>query len=232
MEWYVEIKGDSFDLEKLSKSLNLPELCITKKGQNYILKSTDFNSLEKENDVHSKAEKILSRINGSAWLVLRMRKPLEEVRVCRVSDDGEIKSSVFLKGTGYISRSFIEKIFGIKKEGSVQEIFQADIIPEIISIAQNDENVDTVLRLLGDHPKGLVNLYNILEVVENDVGGIPKIVEKRWATRNAIGLFKRTANFLARHKKKKIKPPEKLMTLPEARSLIRNIIRGWIQSKK
>lgn len=234
MEWYVEVKGDSFDLEKLSKSLNSPEICITKKGEDYILKSTHFNSLEKEGDVHNKANEILSLINGSAWLVLRMRKPLEEVRVCRVNDDGKIKSSVFLKGTAYISRGFLEKILVTKKDGSVQEIFQTDLIPGIISAAQKDEKVATVLQILGDRPKDWVNLYNILEVVEKDVGKIPK----KWASRNAIELFNWTANcvraigYEARHIDEKKEPPKKPMTLSEAKSLINTIIYNWIKSKK
>lgn len=232
MEWYVRIKGDSFGLKNLSKSLNSPELCITKIGQDYILKSTDFNSIKKAEDVRNKANDILSLINGSARLVFGMRKPLGSDLISLVNDDGKIiKRFMLISGTLYLQGS-LEKISVIKKDGTVQEIFQVDIIPEIISIAQNDENVDTVLRILGDHPIDLVNLYNILEVVKNDVGGIPKIVEEGWATRNTIVLFKRTANFLARHKNKKIEPPEKLMTLPEAKSLIGNIIRDWIKSKK
>ncbi len=230
MEWYVEIIGDNFDLEDLSKSLNSPEYCITKKEEDYILKSTHFNSLEDLDDVRNKSNEILSLINGSAWLVIGMRKPLEEVRVCRVNDDGKINRFVSLSGS-IRARSRVKGRL-ITKDGEVQEIDQAGPIPEFIATSQHEENVATVLSLLGDHPKDWVNLYRILEVVEDDVEGIPKIIEKGWGTKKAIKLFKRTANYVARHKDKKIKQPKNPMTPSEAESLIRTIIISWIQSKK
>lgn len=230
MEWYVGIKGDNFDLEDLSKSLNSPEYCITKKGEDYIFKSTHFNSLEKEDDVRNKAKEILSLINGSSWLVIGMREPLEEVRFCRVNDDGKIKCSVVFSDSFRARDKF--KAHLVTKNGEVQEIDQAGPIPEFIATSQHEENVATVLRLLGDHPKDWVNLYRILEVVEDDVGGIPKIAKKGWGTKKAIKLFKRTANYVARHKDKKIKQPKNPMTPSEAESLIKTIINSWIQSKK
>jgi len=234
LEWYVGITGESFDLEDLSKSLNSPEICITKKGEDYILKSTHFNSLEDVYDVRNKANEILSLINGSAWLVIGMRKPLEEVRACRVNDDGKTECSVVFSDYAHARDRF--KAHLITKDGKVQDqgIFPADLIPEIISIAQNDENVATVLQLLGDRPKDWVNLYNIFEVVKKDVRKIPK----EWVTKKAIRRFKQTANsvlairYEARHVGKIIKPPPKPMTLPEAKSFINTIIHNWIQSKK
>lgn len=230
MEWYVGIKGDNFDLEDLSKSLNSPEYCITKKGEDYILKSTHFNSLEKEDDVRNKAKEILSLINGSAWLFLKMREPLEEVRVCRINDDGKIKCSVVFSDSFRARDRF--KVHLITKDGEVQEIDQADPISEFIATSQHEENVATVLKLLGDHPKDWVNLYRILEVVGDDVGGTRKIAKKGWATKKAIKRFKHTANFVARHGTKKIKQPKNPMMPSEAESLIKTIINSWIQSKK
>jgi len=236
MEWYVGIKGDNFDLEDLSESLNSPEFSITKKGEDYILKSTHFNSLEDADGVRNKASEILSLINGSAWLVIGMRKPLKEVRVCRVNDDGKTKCSVVFSDSAHFRDRFKASL--ITKDGEVQEIFQADPISEFITTALHDENVATALRLLDNCTSDWVNLYRILEVVEEDVGGTHKIVEKGWATKKAIDLFKHTANCFkaigaeARHAKKRIKTPTNPMTPSEAESLIKTIVNSWIQSKK
>jgi len=229
MEWYVVIIGDNFDLEDLSKSLNSPEYYITKKGEDYILKSTHFNSLEDVDDVRNKANEILSLINGSAWLVIEMRKPLEEVRVCRVNDDGKTECSVVFSDSARAR----DRVKGglITKDGEVQETYQADPIQKCIFTAKDDVNVYKVLQLLGDHPKNLVNLYRILEVVAKDVGGIPKIVEKGWATNRAIKRFKRTANYVTRHGIE-TELLKNHMTPSEAESLIKTIINSWIQSKK
>jgi len=235
MEWRVRIIGEIFDLKNLSKSLNSPELCITKIGQDYFLKSTEFNSLEEDKDVQKKADEILSRINGTAWLVLDMRKPLSSGSIVLVNDDGKIISrTVPLSGSIKAQSRVMARL---TKEGEVQETYQADPIQKCISTAKDSVNVDKVLRLLGDRPKNWANLYSILEVVKDDVGGIDKIEEKGWATEEEIKLFKYTANcfraigYDARHIDDK-EPPEKHMMLSKAESLIREIIRNWIQSKK
>jgi len=160
-----------------------------------------------------------------------MREPLEEVRVCRVNNDGKIECSVVKVISEYVRVRSRLKAHLIVKDGEVQEIFQADPISEFITTALHDENVATVLRLLGDHPKDWVNLYRIFEVVEDDAGGIRKIAKKGWATKKAIKRFKHTANFVARHGTK-INPPKNPMTPSEAESLIKTIINSWVQSKK
>ncbi len=235
MEWRVRIIGEIFDLKNLSKSLNSPELCITKIGQDYFLKSTDFNSLEKDKDVQKKADKILSRINGTAWLFLDMRKPLSSSSIVLVNDDGKIISQNVLLSASVKAQSRV--MARLTKEGEVQETYQADPIQKCIFTAKDSVNVDKVLRLLGDRPKNWANFYSILEVVEDDIGGIKEIAKKGWASRNAIELFKYTANsfmaigYDARHIDDK-EPPEKQMTPSKAESLIRNVICNWIQSKK
>lgn len=238
MEWYVGIIGDSFDLKNLSKSLNSPELCITKIGKDYILKSTYFNSIKKVEDVRNKANEILSLINGSARLVFGMRKSLGSDLIFLVNYDGKIiKHFMLTSGTLYLQGS-LKKIRVIKKDGTVQEIFQADPIPEFIAIAQHNKNIAKVLRLLCDRTNDWVNFYRILEVVEEDVGGIPEIKEKGWATKKATERFKHIANSVSaigdksRHGRERTELPKDPMTPSEAESLIKTIIYNWIQSKE
>lgn len=236
LEWYVGITGESFDLENLSESFNSPDLFITKIEEGYILKSTDFNSLENVGDVDNKAKEILTQINGYAWLVLGTQRPLKLAYTARVKDDGKITRFKSLSGSVRVRGGGKIRISITTKGGEVQdqETFPADLIPKIISIAQNDENVATVLQILGDRLKDWVNLYNIFEVVKKDVREIPE----EWASGNAISRFKQTANSVlaigydSRHVGKIFLPPPKPMTLSEAKSFIKNIINNWIQSKK
>lgn len=236
MEWYVGIIGDNFDLEDLSKSLNSPEFSITKKGEDYILKSTHFNSLEDVDCVRNKANEILYLINGAAKLEFGMRKPLEVARVCRVNDDGKTECSVVFSDSAH-ARDRVKASL-ITKDGEVQEIFQADPISEFISIGLKDEKVAKVLRLFGNRTNDWVNLYRIYEIIKNDVGGKHKIVEKGWATKKAIKRFTQTANSVgavgdeSRHGVEKTEPPEDPMRPHEAESFIEAIIHNWIKSKK
>ncbi|KCZ71285.1 hypothetical protein ANME2D_02487 [Candidatus Methanoperedens nitroreducens] len=237
MEWFVVIAGDIFDLEELSKSLNSSGLCITRKGEEFILKSTDFNLLKDADDVRNKANEIISQINGAARLTLGMRKPLAVASVGNIDDDGTVH--------GFVSISFSETInlrtsvsaSVIAPDGTIQERHQGDPIPSWITVAQHDTNVAKALRLFGAGTHDWVSLYRIYEVIESDVGGKLNIINNGWATEKSIKRFKYTANSPgaigdeARHGKNTIPPPKDPMTLSEAKPLIETILRNWLRSK-
>ena len=236
MEWFVQIRGESFDLRELSKSLDLPELRVTQEGQAFILKSTEFNLLKDADDVRNRAIEIVSLINGAARLALEMPKPLAVDHVVKVNDDGTHES--FFTGSGGITMGGSGILSFVAADGTVQEIHQADPIPVWVATARHDTNVAKVLRLLGAGTYDWVNLYRIYEVIESDVKGISNIVKKGWATKRAIKRFKHTANSPAitendsRHGKETKRPPRDPMALAEAKSLVKTIIHNWLRSKR
>jgi hypothetical protein len=234
VEWFVRITGENFDLEKLSKSLNSPELCVIQEGPDFSLKSADFNSLKDADDVRNRAIEILSLINGAARLALGMRKPLAVDCVVKVNDDGA--PQFFVRCSSGISLRVSASMSVVAADGTVrdqEESPQADPIPNWIVIAQRDTNVAKVLRLFGAGNHGWVSLYRIYEVIVNDVGNI---AEKGWATKNEIIRFKQTANSPdaigddARHGKE-IPPPPNPMLSSEAKSFVETIIYKWLHSK-
>lgn len=236
MEWLVEIQGDKSDLQDLAKSLSSPELCITKDGDNFVLKSTDFERFTNVDDVRNMASGLLSFINGAAKLALDMRERLTIGAIIRVKDDGTHSTFICLSNSITVRGSIGVSI--VSPTGVVQEIHPADPIPDWVKIAQQDENVSKVLQLLGSMNDDWVNLYRILEIVEKDVGGTKEIKEKGWATQRAVKLFKHTAQSpdaigqKARHGVQEQEPPPLPMTISEARSLIKTIIHNWLRSKR
>jgi hypothetical protein len=76
-------------------------------------------------------------------------------------------------------------------------------------------------------------LYKALEVVQNNVGEIPRA----WASKAKVRLFERTANHQlaagldARHATSKKDPPPKPMPLDDARQLIRRVVSAWLAEK-
>src|SRR3990172_4962349 len=235
MEWMVFLAGDSFDLQELSKSLNSPELCVIKEEDQYYLKSTSFNHLMNAGEVGEKAQEILTLINGASKLVLGTRKPLTMGVVLKIKDDGSREGFAFVSETITLRETF--GVAKILQDGTVQEVHQADPITDWIKVAQGDENVAKVLRLLGNFDYDWVNLYRIYEVVEDDVEGIPKITQEGWATETAIRRFKHTGNSVgaigdeARHGIETTQPPKNPMTFSEAKSLIETILHNWLRSK-
>ena len=236
VEWFVPITGANSDLEELSKSLNLPELCVIQEGPDFILKSTDFDFLKDADDVRNRAIEIMSLINGAARLVLGMRKPLAVDCVVNVNDDGA--RQFFVCCSLGISLGVNASASVVATDGTVQdqeEPHQADPIPSWIAIARHDTNVDKVLRLFGAGNHDWVSRYRIYEVIESDVGNI---VKKGWATKKEIERFKHTANSHGaigddvRHGAGNKPPPKNPMLSSEAKSFVETVIHKWLRSKE
>jgi len=234
MQWFVIITGDRSDLEDLCKYFNSPELFITQQGQDFILESTDFNSLIDADEVKNKASEIILLINGAASIVKEMKKSLAVDCVVKGTDDGKRKFFIFPNAVA-IGFSAGNPVVGI--DGIVQQVSQPEPILSWVVAARQDPNVAKALRLFGAGTHDWVNLYRIYEVIENDVGSISNIVKKGWATRKAIERFKHTANSPgaigdeSRHGKQASKPPKAPMTLSEAKSLVETILHNWLRMK-
>jgi hypothetical protein len=130
MEWMVYIAGDDFDLRELSKSLTSPELRVIKEENQYYLKSINVNHLNNADEVRSKAEGILTLINGASRLALGTRKPLTTGVVLKINDDGSKEGFCHFPeqitprdaiGITTVSRA---------RDDTIQEIHQADTIPD------------------------------------------------------------------------------------------------------
>ncbi len=75
-----------------------------------------------------------------------------------------------------------------------REVRQAEPIPYWVNVAQGNENVAKVLRLLGNKGYDWVNFNRIYQVVKDDVGGISNILQGDWESQPVISRFKHTAN--------------------------------------
>lgn len=235
MEWFVKIRGERSDLEGLCKSVNSRKLCIIQEGQDFILKSADFNSLIDADEVRSKANEIISWINGAAMLDLGMRKSLAVDSVVKICNDG--KWNFFVQPEA-VSMLCSVNTPDVAIDGVVQQVHQKGPISSWITVARYDTSVAKVLRLYGSSEHDWVGLYRIYEVIENDIGGVNRIVKNGWATNESIRLFKRTANSpgaigdKSRHGGRATEPPKHPMKLSEAKSLVETIIHKWFRLKE
>jgi hypothetical protein len=236
MEWLVQLTGENYDLEELSKSLKAPELTIDQEEGGYVLRSADLNNLNDADVVRQKASEILSLINGGARLTQGMRKPLEIAHVILVKDNGS--RQIFVNLTeGIILRDSVI-VVAVGEGGILQEVRQSDVIPRWVLAARHDENTGKVLRFFGSGRHDWVTLYKIYEVIRDDVGGIAKIEKNGWATEKAIKRFTQTANSPgaiggnARHGTDRgTIRPKNPMSLSEAKSLIEGLAHSWLRSK-
>lgn len=233
-EWLVELKGDRSDLEYLC-ALPSQRWKVTEQGGRHYLKSTVFDSPTDARDVLADASRTLDVMNGVARLVFPNFEGAKVNSIARVEENGRCTQFIMPTGTRSAERSGIPTV--VISGG--HEPPEPPSIPgsKWIEIAQKDESVATALALYGGLEHNWRNLYVVLEVIEDALGGNRLLINKGWAPQGEIERFKHTANSFralgrqARHGITKWDPPRSPMSFNDAQSLIRNILYKWLCSK-
>jgi len=232
-EWLVRLEGGKSELEYLC-TVRSPNWSVTAQDNEYYLRAVDFNSLEDPRDVVLIATQILDVIGGIARLSFGDFHAAKVGGVTRVEANGKITQIVMPPSIPITFKVGIPAVTTSATEGSSQ---QPNPLERWIQVAEHDELVSRAFALYGGLEHNWRNLYMILEVVEDDVGGEQALIGKEWVPNGKIKLFKRTANNFrvlgreARHGSAKYEPPAETMPLPQAQSLIQKIMEYWIRSK-
>lgn len=109
-------------------------------------------------------------------------------------------------------------------------------IEKLIFNSQNNA-IEKAIRIYGSCEINWGDLYKVYEIIESDIGGFNRIVNKGWNTKAEINLFKHTANSPSavgddsRHGKENTSPPINPPSLSEAGFLIEDMLKHWIDSK-
>lgn len=223
-EWLIELEGRKQDLQLLSTLLNSPNLNVTEEKGGFVLRSSSFNPVPDSNDVHDLSTALVEILNGAAKLYNENFQRIRPKAVVRIGEDG--KRSKHVRLTALPGRYHIR--FPPKRR---------DLIESWFTIAQGDEYVTRALSLYGSLEDNWRNLYLVVDVIEENVGGEAALCGKGWVPKKKIKDFKRTANAFravgrgARHAKASWQPPNTPMSLQEAKSLIDDLLWRWLESK-
>jgi hypothetical protein len=226
-EWLVQLTGDEFELETVTRLFNLPELSIIKEGTEYFLQAEEFGRLSHAHEVYKWAQKMLPFINGSARLQSTGFKEIGIDLIVHLNPDGTRPSQGFLSAT-------IEIRCSVELDTRTSPT-QPTSVEEWVTLTKMDQQVAKALRLLGTREQSWAELYKLYELVHSDVGS--KMFVDGWATKKKINLFTHTANSVgavgddARHAKEDSAPPSVPMPLSEAETLIKNVVMRWLRSK-
>jgi len=237
MRWEVILTGDQADLEALSESLASPELTIARRKNEYVLRSTRFEREADSEAVWNQVDKLISRLNGACRLELQSREPIEANMLREIKEDGPGCVIMRLQPAVIRVRGLPPTIITKYPDGTTKKMRPADRVSDWVRVGGADTAAEKVLRLLHSKPRDWVGLYRIYEVIEGNVGGRDAIGSKKWVSRNALTLFRRTANSVeaagdgARHGSENTGPPPKPMSLAGASEFIRKMARGWLDSK-
>jgi hypothetical protein len=234
-EWLVELEGAKIDLELLC-NLSLQGWKIIEQEGKYYLQSADLDSSVDGQNVHENASRTLDVMCGVAKLMDRKFECPKIGGIRRIEKNGRPPTQ-FIFPSVIVSAARIGMV-SITTEPSGQEPSGPENIPgsKWIEIADKHSSADRALALYGGLPHNLRNLYMVLEIVEKDIGGENRLIDKGWAKKNEIKLFKQTATTVpiadqARHAPGTYKMPTKPMSMDDAESLIKNILENWLRSK-
>ncbi len=237
MTWTIQLVGDDSDLSALAESLDSDDLTVSHNGQNYILSSSRFQSMDTADTVYRSAERILELLNGAARLVLESTEAIRIGAVYRTKADGKRETIVFTKPVVIELRLRSGTVMLTHADGTVEEFHPADPISDWMPLALADNAVAKVLQFVSAGTMDWRTLYNIVEIISADVGGIDIIASSGWASKNSMVLLKRTAGsfssvgLAARHGAEKTQPPSKPMTISEACCLVNSLIHVWVRGK-
>jgi len=226
MKWMFELNGDIIFLEELLKYFTSEEILIFKKDNRYFLKSTCFNNIKYEYEARNKAEHLITLINGAAEFILYRKKPIKIYQVIEINDDGSKSFSYSIPCSINITPKM--------KESTINE--RKSLLKEWVTKSMEDDKIATLFDFFCSDSNRWYLLYKRLELVQVDLGGENKLINKKWVPENEIKLFKYTANCYkaigieARHYDNKI-PPKKPMTYQDAKKIIDKINLEWLKER-
>lgn len=104
-----------------------------------------------------------------------------------------------------------------------------------LRLARGDEAVSRALLVFAQGSVRWSDLYHAFEIVQTSVGG--RMFDEGWMSREDANLFTWTANSpaavgeQARHGHQRAQPPPHPMSNDEARRIIINLVKGWLDWK-
>lgn len=235
--WWVLLRGDAPDLALLVESFDGERLEVTQREGETYLRSEEFRDAADEADVLSRAAELVREANGAARLLDSNFRSVQVDRVVLVDESGARRHFLNLeggiRGVGGVSA----ELTVTRADGTEREPLEPEPPPanRWVSLAGSAPNVARALRLLGNPEPSWSELYHVLDIVQEDVGG--RMFDDAWVERADINLFTHTANNAraigeqARHGHTQWEPPANPMTIDAARSLLQRLVRRWLDAQ-
>lgn len=242
------LKGHEFDLEVLVELFPVGDVRVIKEVDKYYLAATEIDSPPAVREFHEVASKVLQRVNGMARAMRpNDYRPVELVGQYQVGegmhhvalvDYAEAREQA-LPVTVVVGSSEIEARSRLTAEGTV--IRNGEPAPHplpgprYLALVAQHPDVAEVLDILGAAEPKWVELYKVYEIVRDNIRP-DAMVDKGWSTEQEKRAFTGSANRPdtsgsdARHARMSGKPPERTMSLQEARRFIGNLVVHWIDA--
>jgi len=233
-EWRVQLQGNNIDLQELKEILSDHDPMIIQENSDFYLKSKGWDQLEEAEQVRDQAKHVIGLLDSAAYVHFRDTAPITIGHIIRVDGDGRRRNFVFAE-VHLALHSRVRATATVTGPGG-QPVESQQEHPIIRTLRASTKH-SSVADALGFLRKGdWIGLYKAYEIVRDEVHGEEKIIRQGWLTKASISRFTQTAQSRealgddARHASHKYKPPQKPMSIHEARAIIGDLLQKWIDT--
>jgi len=220
----------------MERTVRSDRYTLGRDGERFYLGSPEFDATPDHREVGQLALEYLAVLNGAAvleWgssaridvdLVEEVRDPLPNILCFDWVEEVDVMEEV------------VATLHN--PDGSVAETSSTPNFGPWVRLTQQHASARTVLAYLADPELGWLGLWNVYEIIRQDLGGEKEIATRGYAPATELDRFRRTANSPsasgpgARHGVERGAPPSDPMTLSTARELIRALSRVWLRNKR
>jgi|HubBroStandDraft_3_1064219.scaffolds.fasta_scaffold164032_1 hypothetical protein len=220
MKYAVQLLDATKVLENVADCFQGDSARIRKLGDDWFLESSAFEACTAAHEVYPIADEILRLIHRVFALYMGLFSPLRIGYVQACNEAGVPTNRPLRDITRfnvYLSPEELQTSHGGQSLGA-----------SLVGRATVNTNVHEALALVGENELQWPQIYDILEFL----GGMNGIVKRKWATREVVGKYWRTANIHRHLGSPKKKPlPADPPSISEARAFALNFLKRWISSQ-
>ena len=236
--WSAALDGEPLDLQKMVDIFGEgdPKVSIGTTGD-FVLDSSRFDGLNIASDVKVAADHLLTQMNGA----VKVRDPMfRSVRLSGAFWKDKEMTRIVVPMTAEVLVTASGVAAGTVTVNGVLVDSPPPPEREWVARGEANRNVNDVLRRIVDRELDWATLYNIFEIMCEDLGdgnvsaGRGEIVERGWASGRRIKAFRVSANKetisgdYARHARTKGTTPTNTMTLNTGRAFILDLVQMWL----
>lgn len=226
-EWHFQLDGQN--VNSLSDLVEeQAQIVKDANGQTHLVAKLPHD-LEAPWEAKKDGEALLARLNAVAHVAHGNHSNLKIVGVgCKDPATGQVND--FILAPSFSSTSFIGMV--IVGDGTPQK----KVGDKFLAAAAKDEDLKRAQEIYGSVAHDWKGLYMVLDAAIQGHNDQQTLIDRKWVPQGHIKKFKHTAdNYratgnMARHGKTNLDPPKVPMTLEEARSMMRTILRKWVES--
>jgi len=220
----VKLEGQQDDLRALV-TLSSDAWSVIEENGAYYLCSQGWNAIDDLTEVNGLAHELIAVLNGAGAVFVNNFEPVRLAGVStRRRKDGSNDTTVAAITAKARIRHGPEILAGTPDMAAW------------IELAGKHVDAQKALTLYGSLEHTWRNLYLILEVVEDNMGGEKAVLASKWCPApEKLKLFKNTANNWkalgaeARHATEKWEKPSAELSLLEAKAVVRATLQAWLK---